>query len=147
MTLGSSRHFLPMETERGPPRWEEPGPLTCLTRQSSDTAACEQMQSVQGKGQPLPGPSPHLPSFHHRVTTQAGETTDRALPAQWLPLVVQNWDHEKQQGWSSQGFSGGSDGQESACQCRKRSFYPWAGKIPWRRQRQPNSSILAWEIP
>ena len=27
------------------------------------------------------------------------------------------------------GFSGGSVGKESACQCRRRGFDPWSGKI------------------
>ena len=26
-------------------------------------------------------------------------------------------------------------------------FNPWVRKIPWRKKWQPNSSILAWEIP
>ena len=37
------------------------------------------------------------------------------------------------------GFPGGSVVKESACQCRGYSrcgFYPWVGKIPWRRKRQ-----------
>ena len=38
------------------------------------------------------------------------------------------------------GFSGGSAGKESACQCKRhkrQGFDPWVRKIPWRR-------ILAW---
>ena len=31
------------------------------------------------------------------------------------------------------GFPGGSDGKESACQCRRPEFDAWVGKIPWRR--------------
>ena len=31
------------------------------------------------------------------------------------------------------GFLGGS-GKESVCQCKKWRFYPWVGKIPWRRK-------------
>ena len=64
-------------------------------------------------------------------------------------------------------------GKESPCQCRRRGFDLWVGKIPWRRKRQlipvflPGkshghrshgvtsdttkrltlSSILAWEVP
>ena len=34
------------------------------------------------------------------------------------------------------GFPGGSDSKESACQCRRRGFNPWVGKIPWRRKWQ-----------
>ena len=26
--------------------------------------------------------------------------------------------------------------KESACQCRRRRFNPWVGKIPWRREWQ-----------
>ena len=36
--------------------------------------------------------------------------------------------------------------KESACQCRRRGFNPWVGKIPWRRKWQP-TRFLAWEIP
>ena len=32
-------------------------------------------------------------------------------------------------------------------QCRTLGFNPWVGKTPWRRERLPNSSILAWRIP
>ena len=28
-------------------------------------------------------------------------------------------------------------GKESTCQCRRREFNPWVGKIPWRRKWQP----------
>ena len=36
-------------------------------------------------------------------------------------------------------------GKEFACQCRSRrkhSFYPWVGKIPWKRKRQPSVVFL-----
>ena len=36
-------------------------------------------------------------------------------------------------------------GKESACQCRRRRFHPWVGKITWRRDWQP--APVAWEIP
>ena len=35
------------------------------------------------------------------------------------------------------GFPGGSDGKESACQCRRTGFDPWVRKIPWRREWIP----------
>ena len=31
-------------------------------------------------------------------------------------------------------FLGGSNGKESACQCKRPKFSPWVGKIPWRRE-------------
>ena len=34
-------------------------------------------------------------------------------------------------------FPGGSDGKESACQCRRHEFDLWMGKIPWRRKCTP----------
>ena len=33
-------------------------------------------------------------------------------------------------------------GKESACQCRRRGFDPWVGKIPWRRKWQPTPVYL-----
>ena len=38
---------------------------------------------------------------------------------------------------------GGSDGKESACQCRKCGLDPWVGKIPWRRKWQPTPVFLS----
>ena len=43
------------------------------------------------------------------------------------------------------GFLGGSDGKESACQCRGHGFSPWVGKIPWRRKWQPTPIFLPGE--
>ena len=33
-------------------------------------------------------------------------------------------------------------GKESTCQCKRHSFNPWVGKIPWRRKWQPTSTYL-----
>ena len=41
-----------------------------------------------------------------------------------------------------QGFSGGSVIKESTCQCKRRRFDPWIGKIPWRRKWQPTPVFL-----
>ena len=35
--------------------------------------------------------------------------------------------------------------EESACQCRRHRFDPWAGKIPWRRKWQPTPVFLPGE--
>ena len=43
----------------------------------------------------------------------------------------------------SQGFSGSSDGKESAC--RIPGFSPWVRKIPWRRAWQPIPVFLPGE--
>ena len=47
------------------------------------------------------------------------------------------------------GFPKGAGGKEPACQCRRhkrRGFDPWAGKIPWRRARQPLPVFLPGEF-
>ena len=36
-----------------------------------------------------------------------------------------------------QGFLGGSEVRESACQCRRHRFDPWSGKIPYAEQLSP----------
>ena len=36
-------------------------------------------------------------------------------------------------------------GKESACQCRRRRFIPWVGKILWRRKWQPTPLVSARE--
>ena len=33
-------------------------------------------------------------------------------------------------------------GKESTCQCRRRGFHSWTGKIPWRRTWQPTPVLL-----
>ena len=46
------------------------------------------------------------------------------------------------------GFPGGSSGKLPACRCRRRKrsgFYPWVGKIPWRRAWQPTPVFLPEE--
>ena len=35
------------------------------------------------------------------------------------------------------GSPSGSDAKRSTCQCRRCTFDPWVGKIPWRREWQP----------
>ena len=47
------------------------------------------------------------------------------------------------------GFPGGASGKESAHQCkrcRRCVFYPWMGKIPWRRAWQPTPVFLPGEF-
>ena len=46
------------------------------------------------------------------------------------------------------GFPGGASAKEPACQCRRHKrcgFYPWFGKIPWRRAWQPTPVFLPRE--
>jgi len=43
------------------------------------------------------------------------------------------------------GFTGGSDGKESACNVGELVFDPWVGKVPWRRPWQPTQIFLPGE--
>ena len=38
--------------------------------------------------------------------------------------------------------SGGANGKESTCQCRRSRINPWVGKIPWKREWQPTPVFL-----
>ena len=40
------------------------------------------------------------------------------------------------------GFPHGSEGKESACQCRRPGFDPWVRKIPWRREWLPSPVVF-----
>ena len=43
---------------------------------------------------------------------------------------------------------GGASSKESTCLSRRhkrRGFYPWVGKIPWRREWQPTAVFLPGE--
>ena len=56
-----------------------------------------------------------------------------------------NYNKEYKQLSITEGFPGGTDGKESACQCRthtKCRFDPWVWKIPWRRKWQPTPVFL-----
>ena len=47
-------------------------------------------------------------------------------------------------------FPGGASDKEPACQsrrCKRLKFDPWDRKIPWKREWQTHSSILAQRIP
>ena len=39
----------------------------------------------------------------------------------------------------------GAGGKEPACQCRRRRFDPWVGKIPWSKKWQPTAVFLHGE--
>ena len=44
------------------------------------------------------------------------------------------------------GFSGGSDGEEFACNAGDSGFSPWVRKIPWRREWLPTLVFLPGEF-
>ena len=46
---------------------------------------------------------------------------------------------------SAVAITGGTNGKKPACQCRRRKrhgFYPWVGKIPWRKAWKLTSIFL-----
>ena len=45
------------------------------------------------------------------------------------------------------GFTDGSSGKESTCQCKRRGFDSWGGEDPLEKEIATHSSILAYEIP
>ena len=47
---------------------------------------------------------------------------------------------------SKRGFPRRLSSKETACQCRRRSFYPWVRKTPWRRKWQPTPVFLPGEF-
>ena len=49
--------------------------------------------------------------------------------------------------YHSQGFPSGSTVKKFTCQCRRCRFYPWVGKIPWRRKLKPTPIMLLGEVP
>ena len=48
-------------------------------------------------------------------------------------------------GYQIRGFPGGPSDKEPTCQCRRCSFDPWVGKMPWRREWQPTPVSLPGE--
>ena len=64
----------------------------------------------------------------------------------WISFYWLQWDAVKSV-IEMEGISGGSDGKESACQCRRPGFDPWVGNI-WslEKGKVTYSSILAWRL-
>ena len=64
-----------------------------------------------------------------------------------LQLLKSAWARQKQLYTILKGFSGGSDGKESACDVGDLGSIPELGKFPWMEGMATYSSILAWRIP
>ena len=64
----------------------------------------------------------------HLLHRQAG-----SLP----PVPPGKPDHHKSYHLFNPGLPWWLSTKEPACQCRRRRFHPWVGKIPWRRAGQP----------
>ena len=47
----------------------------------------------------------------------------------------------------TEGFPGGSDGKESACNAGDLDSVPGLGRFPWEKGMATHSCILAWRIP
>ena len=82
---------------------------------------------------PTQGPDPSLPHCRQilcLLNYQGGPNS--------LIVGVHTWQELK----VFCGLSWWLSGRESICQCRRRSFLPWVGKIPWRRKWQPTPFCL-----
>ena len=83
------------------------------------------------------------------VLVSAG--SQQPLPGQFDSDKGQTWDREyihsssRLHGTLLWGFTGGSEGKESASQCRRLGFNPWVGKIRCRRKWQPTPGFLPGE--
>ena len=68
-------------------------------------------------------------------------------------MSVSGWtDNEVIVHVPSEGFAGGSVGEESTCNaghclwCRRQRFSHWIGKVPWRSKWQPSAVFLPGEF-
>ena len=83
---------------------------------------------------PSTAPRPHPTSLgHHRALS-------------WVPWAIQKVPTTFYTWWCIYGASLVAQMVKNRLQCRRPSFKPWVGKIPWRRERHP-LQILAWRIP
>ena len=57
----------------------------------------------------------------------------------WTLYRVCGLKKEKQY-W--RGFLRGATGKDPACQCRRRGFHSWVGKISWEGREQPTPAFL-----
>ena len=90
----------------------------------------------------LPFPSPgDLPDLRIESTSPAlagGFFTTEPLGN--LDITVNMWQTYES---TFKGLPRWLDGEESACQCRRLGFDPWAGKTHWRRKWQPSPVFLS----
>ena len=80
-------------------------------------------------GPPSPSSPPPSPSAVYQPSMGSGSTA--ATRQGWSSGV--NCDRPSK----AVGFPPWLSGKESTCQCRRRGFDPWIGKMPWRRKWQP----------
>ena len=71
------------------------------------------------------------------------------LGTKWAFVIylLKEWTEEVREGLVNLPLTGGSDGNESACQCRRPGFDPWIRKIPSRRKWQHAPVVLPGENP
>ena len=67
------------------------------------------------------------------------------LPGSFCQPHCQNSRSTWPEQCSPRGFPSGASGKEPACQCRRRGFDPWVGRILWRRTWQPTPVLLPGE--
>ena len=78
-------------------------------------------------------PTPQFKSISFSVLSFLYGSTHTSIRHYW-----KNHSFDYRDGFpQSKEYTGGASGKESACQCRRRGFSPWVGKIPWNRKYQP----------
>ena len=94
----------------------------------------------------------HRQALHQSVFTcwLSEKTTfiQPSVPALGKPLSSPLWNHVHVKSFKDMERTlrpWRPSGKESACQCRRRRFDPWVGKIPWRRKWQPTPVFLPGE--
>ena len=91
-----------------------------------------------------------MAGWHHRLDGQQYGWTPGDGDGQGGLACCDSWgrkelDTTKQLNWTE---LGGTSGKEPVCQCRRhkrQEFYPWVGKILWRRAWQPTTVFLTGE--
>ena len=70
-----------------------------------------------------------------REAWQAASMGSQRVGHDWVTELLLNWIF-------SYGLTRWLRGKESTCQCKRRGFDLWVGKIPWRRKWQPTPVFL-----
>ena len=84
--------------------------------------------------------------FSEEVTFEKRSEERRDKPCKYRARMVQaEGQAQLRISAQGQGLPRWLSGKECTCPCRRCSFNPWVGKIPWRRARQPTPVFLPGE--
>ena len=127
------------------------GRCTAARRSRSGRDSHKRMQKAEGVEFHIGESEEHLFKWQPTPVFLPGESRERRnLVGCCLwgrtesDMTEATWQQQQQQ-WHL-GLPRWLRGKETACQCRKCSFHPWVGKIPWRRAWQLTSIFLPGEF-